>query len=307
MQRMGIEALYRRPNTSKKQPRHEIFRYRLRGMSITRANQLWGMDITYIPMARHFVYLRAFIGRSIRMRELEAALMFLPVHCKVLELGAGAGWQAAELSKLGFDVTAIDVEESNYADSRVCRNLYDGHRIPLPDESVDVVFSSNVLEHIPHIEIFQAEIMRVLKPDGVAVHLMPTPVWRFWTSILYYPERIVDKLSKRSRQRESMVDTDGVTDIRMIKKASRTRNFLPPRHGERGNSISELYLFSVLRWKNLFRQAGWHLVEVKPIRLFYSGKHFFGQRLSLQVRHGLSYLLGCSCRLYVVNRKRDSK
>ena len=61
MRRMGIEALYRRPNTSKPAPGHRIFPYLLRGMKIDRPNQVWAMDITYIPMARGFVYLAAVV------------------------------------------------------------------------------------------------------------------------------------------------------------------------------------------------------------------------------------------------------
>jgi putative transposase len=61
MKRMGIEALYRRPNTSKPAPGHKIYPYLLRGLAVTRPNQVWAMDITYIPMARGFVYLAAVV------------------------------------------------------------------------------------------------------------------------------------------------------------------------------------------------------------------------------------------------------
>jgi putative transposase len=57
MRRMGIEALYRRPRTTKPEPGHKIYPYLLRGMDITRPNQVWAMDITYIPMSRGHVYL----------------------------------------------------------------------------------------------------------------------------------------------------------------------------------------------------------------------------------------------------------
>ena len=57
MKRMGIEALYRRPRTTKAEPGHKIYPYLLSGMEIVRPNQVWAMDITYIPMARGFVYL----------------------------------------------------------------------------------------------------------------------------------------------------------------------------------------------------------------------------------------------------------
>ena len=59
MRKMGIEAVYRKPNTSKPEPGHKIFPYLLRGLTIDRPNQVWATDITYIPMARGFVYLCA--------------------------------------------------------------------------------------------------------------------------------------------------------------------------------------------------------------------------------------------------------
>jgi putative transposase len=59
MRRMGIEAIYRRRNTSKPAPGHRIYPYLLRRLTIDRPNQVWAIDITYIPMARGFVYLAA--------------------------------------------------------------------------------------------------------------------------------------------------------------------------------------------------------------------------------------------------------
>ncbi len=61
MKRMGVEAIYRRPNTSKPAPGHKIYPYLLRGVTVVRPNQVWATDITYIPMARGFVYLVAVI------------------------------------------------------------------------------------------------------------------------------------------------------------------------------------------------------------------------------------------------------
>jgi putative transposase len=58
---MGIEAIYRRPNTSKPAPGHKIFPYLLRGVKIERPNHVWAMDISYIPMRRGFVDLAAVV------------------------------------------------------------------------------------------------------------------------------------------------------------------------------------------------------------------------------------------------------
>jgi putative transposase len=66
MRKMGIEALYRKPNTSKKHPGHKVYPYLLRGMTIDRADKVWAMDICYIPMAKGFVYLCAVVDWASR-------------------------------------------------------------------------------------------------------------------------------------------------------------------------------------------------------------------------------------------------
>ena len=68
MKRMGIEALYRKPNTSKPTPGNKIYPYLLRGLKVERPNQVWAMDITYIPMARS--RLRASSWRVIFRRKI---------------------------------------------------------------------------------------------------------------------------------------------------------------------------------------------------------------------------------------------
>ena len=59
MRLAGLEAVFRRPNTSKATPEHRVYPYLLKGMKIDRINQAWTADITYIPMARGFLYLVA--------------------------------------------------------------------------------------------------------------------------------------------------------------------------------------------------------------------------------------------------------
>lgn len=66
MKRLSIEALYRKPSTSKKHPGHKIYPYLLKNLPITRANQVWAMDITYIPMRKGFVYLCAVVDWASR-------------------------------------------------------------------------------------------------------------------------------------------------------------------------------------------------------------------------------------------------
>jgi putative transposase len=66
MKKMGIEALYRKSNTSRRNIAHQIYPYLLRGRTVDRPNQVWAMDTTYIPMSRGFVYLTAVLDWATR-------------------------------------------------------------------------------------------------------------------------------------------------------------------------------------------------------------------------------------------------
>jgi len=66
MRRMGLEALYRKPHLSRRHPAHQVYPYLLRDLAISRPNQVWAADITYIPMRRGFVYLFAILDWASR-------------------------------------------------------------------------------------------------------------------------------------------------------------------------------------------------------------------------------------------------
>jgi putative transposase len=66
MAKMGIATLYRKPNTSKRHPQHKIYPYLLRNLAIERADHVWAMDITYLPMRRGFIYLAAVMDWATR-------------------------------------------------------------------------------------------------------------------------------------------------------------------------------------------------------------------------------------------------
>ena len=99
MKRMGIEALYRKPNTSKPAPGHKIYPYLLRGMTIDRPNQVWAMDITYVPMARGFVYLAAVVDWfSRRVLTRRVSITLEAAFCiEALEEALRPAWPARDL------------------------------------------------------------------------------------------------------------------------------------------------------------------------------------------------------------------
>jgi putative transposase len=98
MQRMGMRALYRKPNTSRKHPAHPVFTYALRNLSIDRANQVWALDITYIPMARGWVYLVAVLDwASRRVLAHRVSITMEADFCVEALREAAARWGAPEI------------------------------------------------------------------------------------------------------------------------------------------------------------------------------------------------------------------
>lgn len=98
MRRMGIQALYRKPNTSKKHPAHPVFPYALRSLAIERANQVWALDITYIPMARGWVYLVAVLDwHSRRVLAHRVSITMEADFCVEALREAATRWGAPEI------------------------------------------------------------------------------------------------------------------------------------------------------------------------------------------------------------------
>lgn len=111
MKRMGIEALYRRPNTSKPAPGHKIYPYLLRKLTITRPNQVWAMDITYVPMARGFVCLVAVVdwfSRKVLVWRLSITLETGPCVEALEEAMARFGKPEIMNTDQGSQFTSID-------------------------------------------------------------------------------------------------------------------------------------------------------------------------------------------------------
>lgn len=245
---------------------------------------------------------------AVRCYELEKVYPWLKQGSRILEIGAGAGWQSKLLAERGFEVEAIDIAANKFKGQQVWPvQEYDGRNIPFPANHFDVVFSSNVLEHIAHVESFQTEMQRVLRPGGLAIHVLPTATWRLWTSIFHYPFLLLCSMKyfwgllkgKRMDEQESLL-------LRATKYnlwESVRRVFYSVRHGERGTSFGEIYLFSRRAWERLFQSSGWTIKASIPSKLMYTGYAVFGSRLSLHTREWLSLILGSSTCIYVLEEK----
>lgn len=243
----------------------------------------------------------------LREYEIGAALPYLrssettePV--KMLEIGAGTGYQAKLLTEHGFEVTAIDTANSAYREDRVYPvTEYDGARLPFASNTFDTIFSSNVLEHVRDVGPLLDEMRRVLKRNGRVVHILPTPVWRFWTILTHYiwlTKRLYQFLLQPFRE------TGSASNLASPRIPSTWRErigiFFPLRHGERGTTVTEIYFYRKRWWVPLFEKHGYRVIATRPAGIFYTGGFTFGATLSLTFREALAKILGSSCRIYIL-------
>lgn len=246
-----------------------------------------------------------------RKHELESAFEYFPQvshgqPCRVLELGAGTGQQARQMSNLGYQVSALDLPSSSYKDARQFPiDEYDGENLPFTDETYDVIFSSNVLEHVVSIDKLLSEIHRTLKPGGMAVHLIPSPACRLWSILAHYiwlMRRVTSRL---------MALTQNAAEASDVPRTPQSRRewlgtLFPLRHGERGNTLTETYYFSKFYWLEKFRSNNFNVHTVSGNGLFYTMANVTGTKLSISCRKNLSRTLGSSCLIYVMTKNRSS-
>jgi SAM-dependent methyltransferase len=251
----------------------------------------------------------------LRAAELDAVLPLFPKGGLVLELGAGNGWQAAALVRLGYRVVALDVEQGHgFAHHPVM--MYDGVHIPIRDGSIDFVYSSNVLEHVQNLPSLLRECRRVLRPGAAALHVLPSPVWRAWTTAARYVFLLLLLFKRRELPANARVLSDGGTSrprsfsqlLQLVKRAVHE-----PPHGVFASSSRELLEYRRPAWRGRFQVSGWNLVTCLPTGVFYTGYGIL-PAMSVPVRRRLARLLGSACNIYLiepsyaeVNGKRTAK
>jgi ubiquinone/menaquinone biosynthesis C-methylase UbiE len=240
----------------------------------------------------------------LRRAELATVASWFKPRQRVLELGAGSGYQASLLAKWGCDVTALDIGTRPQSERTYYPvHEYDGRAIPLSDSSIDVVFTSHVLEHIDPLARFLTETHRVMRRNAVAIHILPSSTWRMWTSLAHYPFVLQTLVSANAE--DSLVNVGSARDatdrhgvVRAISKAI-VHPFVA--HGSHHNAAVELREFTKRRWANVFSQNGFAIISVKPSRLFYTGYGLFA-RMSLAKRQRMSVVLGSSSHAFVLRK-----
>ena len=246
----------------------------------------------------------------LRYLEIEVIRRFLRPGSKILDIGGGTGYQARLIADHGCDVLSVDIPGAEAHTQFFSVQPYDGVNLPGDSEAFDVLFTSNVLEHVRDLEALLKDMKRVLKKDGIVIHILPSPSWRFWTSLAFYPY-LCKNLFGRG-ERVAGMDTSPITMKRVgstIKKRGLLRAvgrvFTVPLepHGEFRNALVELYYYSRMSWRKRFQANGWSVQELFGNELFYTGHSIF-PRLPYTARRRMSHILGSSCNIFVLQKHR---
>jgi ubiquinone/menaquinone biosynthesis C-methylase UbiE len=243
-----------------------------------------------------------------RGAEMETVKPWFDTGRRVLEIGGGSGYQASLLAAWGCEVVSIDIPDRETPSKQYYPvQDYDGVNIPFADEYFDIVFSSNVLEHVQDLSSLLTEIHRILKPEGVAVHILPSSTWRLWTIVSHYGYLLKYLLKYLSKEQlpafglSTRVPTISETlDRRGLRHVLGWILFDPP-HGEYPNALSELYYYSRWRWLAVFSRNGFKVERVTNNGLFYTGYVLF-PKVSLKTRRKIAGFLGAAGIIFIMKK-----
>jgi len=236
----------------------------------------------------------------LRSAELEEIRDFVPASSRILELGGGNGYQAAILSTWGHYLTSVDIALPSPGYIRYFPvSLYNGKILEFEGEKFDVVFSSNVLEHVKDVASLLAESRRVLCRDGTAIHILPSPYWRVWTSVSHYAYLALRAIGRA----QPVSDNVGPSVMEKIQHKGIwyliMRGLVAGPHGEYPSALSEVYYFSKHRWTKVFHNAGFEVVRTFRSGIFYTGYALL-PKLSLESRNKIAKMLGSATYIYIL-------
>jgi SAM-dependent methyltransferase len=241
----------------------------------------------------------------IRRLEIEAIRQWFPAGTAVLEIGGNTGLQAEVLTNWGCRVMSVDIHVPR-GSQRYFRVLeYDGLHVPAADGVFDMVYSSHMLYYELDIPEFFAELRRVLKPGGMAIHVMPTCAWRLATCAAYYPyllTRIPHHLLKVVQRRSQTAATDDGRETQVSEEQNGKRWwqwFVCSALDPKSKCRIEFQSWQRKSLTQLLRRNGFETLAIRPLRLFYTQYGLLAGCLSNGVRRSISGILGSASTAYI--------
>lgn len=204
-----------------------------------------------------------------KLRSGDISLIFKNVPENIfsagLELGAGDGFQSSLLQKYVKKLTATDLEPWSPAIKTddvayLPMAASDIDRI-FGENSLDLIYSSNVLEHVEDIGDVILKMRKVLKNEGVMIHIMPNINWKILQYIFFVPSKLRSIRARIFKTKKDYYDKPGFLD-----GAKKIPELFPSSHGGQVNTFMEFILFSRMFWRRVFEKKGFEIISIRKLQ-----------------------------------------
>jgi len=245
------------------------------------------------------------IRHRLRKKDIDIAFKEYPPSFfdKGLEIGAGDGFQSQFIKRYVKhlicteyykerlrEIKHIDGIEYKIADANYLSDHFN-------EKEYNLIYSSNVLEHLSKIENVLDSMRRILKDDGIMIHIMPNRLWKILHIAMWYlryPKKIKKKLSRKKttnkKKRQTLINNPKkVLNNDIIK--SKLNKFFPKPHGIEQNNYREFLAFGQRAWKSVFQNAGFEILQIRKLQFHTPYRYGFesGRRLLTQLGICSSY------------------
>jgi len=188
-----------------------------------------------------------------------------------LELGSGDGFQSQLLTKYIVDFTSSEFNGDDLVQSNP-RTTYmevDAEQVDAYFKSgtFDIIYSSNLLEHLPNSMSALKRMRRVMAKGGIGIHVMPSPTWKISKLTVHFPVlavRVIRKMMGLSSKPAGPINPrdNNPKFERSARKTDFSRH-LPQVHGVSSGNIAEIFAFRRLRWQAEFEESGYEIIGVR--------------------------------------------
>ena len=206
---------------------------------------------------------------GLRHQELHTIFGTLPdaLFERALELGAGDGAQSRILVRWTSALVSTDIDQERLEPQHhpgIAYGICDAEDLPYRTGTFDLIFSSNLLEHLPDPAGAVSEMSRVLCDDGIMVHTMPNRFWKFLHLALFYPSQALLLIERLTMNLDTAGSKTGKgNNPKTGHPRFLRRNLWPPVHGTSPNNIVEWVRFGRTYWERVFRDAEFDVVKVE--------------------------------------------
>ena len=209
------------------------------------------------------------IREIIRTREIELVFNKFPQNYfeYSLEIGSGNGTQSRKLIYWTSHLLSTDINFNRLEyeiNSNINYQICDANILPYKSETFDLIYSSNLLEHLLDPKLSLNEMHRVLKNEGIMIHIIPNQFWKLSHLLLFYPNQLLLLIRKLIGPKKPIEYNKNINNWSNIKNKPQKIKFLnkiwPKVHGEFKNHISEFAGMGYGNWENYFNKSSFKII-----------------------------------------------